>query len=423
VLQNSRCAGAAILRAAAGGLAFLAGVGTAASPATAHDLGFTRTLAVLLPEDRFRVDMQVDLDALALGVPQDTDDAELMAALDAQSEDELEDTVADLRQTFLRRVRVRFDGETFMPEVSFPDAGSARARANNTVLGLTARLAGTIPRGAVELTLQASRAFPPLHITFVDVRAHAVTPERLDEMLRFGPPMGEDANEANAASNDQLGELLGDLVTSRQILQRGDRSAPYPLNRPPPQAGRWEVATQYLRLGFRHILPLGIDHILFVLGLFLLNTSWRPLLVQITAFTAAHTLALALSTYGIVSLSPSIVEPLIALSIAWIALENVVTDELKPWRPAVVFGFGLLHGLGFAGVLAQLGLPPNEYLTALLSFNAGVELGQLTVIALAFVLLGAFRSRRWYRSRITVPLSASIGVIGLYWAFQHVFWP
>ncbi len=378
---------------------------------------------MLLPEGGFRVDMQVDLDALALGVPQDTDDAELMAALDAQSEDELEDTVADLRQTFLRRVRVRFDGETFMPDVSFPDAGSARARANNTVLGLTARLAGTIPRGAVELTLQASRAFPPLHITFVDVRAHAVTPERLDEMLRFGPPVGEDANEANAASNDQLGELLGDLVTSRQILQRGDRSAPYPLNRPPPQAGRWEVATQYLRLGFRHILPLGIDHILFVLGLFLLNTSWRPLLVQITAFTAAHTLALALSTYGIVSLSPSIVEPLIAISIAWIALENVVTDELKPWRPAVVFGFGLLHGLGFAGVLAELGLPPNEYLTALLSFNAGVELGQLTVIALAFVLLGAFRRRRWYRSRITVPLSASIGVIGLYWAFQHVFWP
>jgi len=411
------------VRTAAGVVAVFAAVGTAASPATAHDLGFTRTVAVLLPAGGFRVDMQVDLDALALGVSQDTDDAELMAALDALSADELAQTVTDLRQTFLRRVRVRFDGETFMPEVSFPDAGSARARANNTVLGLTARLAGTIPRGAVELTLQASRAFPPLHITFVDVRAHAVTPERLDEMLRFGPPMGEDANEANAASNDQLGELLGDLVTSRQILQRGDRSAPYPLNRPPPQAGRWEVATQYLRLGFRHILPLGIDHILFVLGLFLLNTSWRPLLVQITAFTAAHTLALALSTYGIVSLSPSIVEPLIALSIAWIALENVVTDELKPWRPAVVFGFGLLHGLGFAGVLAELGLPPNEYLTALLSFNAGVELGQLTVIALAFVLLGAFRRRRWYRSRITVPLSASIGVIGLYWAFQHVFWP
>ncbi len=411
------------MRTAAGVVAVFAAVGTAASPATAHDLGFTRTVAVLLPAGGFRVDMQVDLDALALGVSQDTDDAELMAALDALSADELAQTVTDLRQTFLRRVRVRFDGETFMPEVSFPDAGSARARANNTVLGLTARLAGTIPRGAVELTLQASRAFPPLHITFVDVRAHAVTPERLDEMLRFGPPMGEDANEANAASNDQLGELLGDLVTSRQILQRGDRSAPYPLNRPPPQAGRWEVATQYLRLGFRHILPLGIDHILFVLGLFLLNTSWRPLLVQITAFTAAHTLALALSTYGIVSLSPSIVEPLIALSIAWIALENVVTDELKPWRPAVVFGFGLLHGLGFAGVLAELGLPPNEYLTALLSFNAGVELGQLTVIALAFVLLGAFRRRRWYRSRITVPLSASIGVIGLYWAFQHVFWP
>ena len=156
-----------------------------------------------------------------------------------------------------------------------------------------------------------------------------------------------------------------------------------------------------------------------MLGLFLINTAWRPLLVQVTAFTAAHTLSLALSTYGVVSLSPSIVEPLIALSIAWIAFENVVTDELRPWRPAVVFGFGLLHGLGFAGVLAELGLPPNEYLTALLSFNVGVELGQLTVIALAFVVLGAFRQRRWYRSRITVPLSVIIGLAGLYGAFAR----
>lgn len=418
------CAHTAPLRVTACAVAVLAAVATAASPATAHDLGITRTIAVLLPGGTFRVDMQVDLDALALGVSQDTDDAELMAALNAMSENELEQTVADLRQTFLRRVRVRFDGETFMPEVTFPDAGSERARADNTVLGLTARLAGTIPPGAVELTLQASRAFPPLHITFVDVRTRTVAADRLDEMLRFGSTTEDDANAfpGGDASNDELAERLGNLVTGRQILQRGDRSAPYPLDRPPPQPGRFEVAGQYVGLGFRHILPLGIDHILFVLGLFLLNTAWRPLLVQVTAFTAAHTLALALSTYGVVSLSPSIVEPLIALSIAWIAFENVVTDELKPWRPAVVFGFGLLHGLGFAGVLAELGLPPNEYLTALLSFNVGVELGQLTVIALAFVALGAFGQRPWYRSRVTVPLSLIIGVVGLYWAFERVSW-
>ncbi len=135
----------------------------------------------------------------------------------------------------------------------------------------------------------------------------------------------------------------------------------------------------------------------------------------------AHTLTLGLSTYGVVSLSPAIVEPLIALSIAWIALENVVTDQLQPWRPAVVFGFGLLHGLGFADVLAELGLPRGEYLTALLSFNAGVELGQLAVLVGAFLLIGWFRDRPWYRARVTVPLSLAIGLVGLYWAITRLF--
>ncbi len=403
----------------------------AATTASAHDLGFTRTTVVFLPGNAFRIDMQVDLDALALGVPQDTDDVELMAALDAMSEAELEQTVDDLRQTFLRRARVRFDNETFLPEITFPDRGSDSARRANTVLGLTARLSGLIPAGATELTLQASRAFPPLHVTFVDLRMRTVSPQALDELLRFEEPVtgaapatGADSeSDGNPESDaDSLAaDRFGDLVTMRQILERGDRSDPYPLDRPPPEPSRLDVVGEYLSLGFEHIVPLGLDHILFVLGLFLLNTAWRPLLAQVTAFTAAHTLALGLSTYGVVGLSPSVVEPLIALSITWVAFENVVTDELKPWRPAVVFGFGLLHGLGFAGVLARLGLPRGEFLTALLSFNAGVELGQLAVILIALVVLGALRERLWYRSRVAVPLSIAIGMIGFYWAVERVF--
>jgi hypothetical protein len=141
-------------------------------------------------------------------------------------------------------------------------------------------------------------------------------------------------------------------------------------------------------LGYTHILPKGTDHILFVLGIFLLSTRWRPILAQVTAFTVAHTITLGLTIYGIVSLSPRIVEPLIALSIVYVAVENVVTPELRPWRVALVFAFGLLHGMAFAGVLSQLGLPRTEFLTALLCFNAGVELGQLSVI------LGAFPADR-----------------------------
>ncbi|MBE21812.1 MAG: hypothetical protein CL481_06500 [Acidobacteria bacterium] len=364
--------------------------------------------------------MQVDLDALALGMPQDTDDVQLMGMLDAMSEAELNQTIDDLRQTFLRRVRIRFDNEVFLPKITFPDQNTVAARSTNTMLGLTARMTGLIPTEATNLSLQASRAFPPLHISFVDVRGHQVETDLLNEMLRFnyGTTSGFDENPKSFASDQ-----LGNLVTLRQILERGDRSEIYALDEPPPPPSRLNVIGQYLYLGFEHILPLGLDHMLFVLSLFLLNTSWRPLLAQVTAFTAAHTFTLGLSTYGVVSLSPSLVEPLITLSIAWVAFENVITGELKPWRPAVVFGFGLLHGLGFAGVLAQLGLPPGEYLTALLSFNAGVELGQLAVILAAFLALGVFRHRDWYRPRISVPLSLTIGVIGLYWTITRVFFP
>jgi hypothetical protein len=378
---------------------------------------------VFLDGGALRIEMLADLDALALGVPQTTDNAELLEMLGAMSPQELEDIIERLRQTFLRRVRIRVDGETYLPEVSFPDRGTAEARQAESVLGLRARLTGTLPAGATELSLQASRAFPPVHVSWVDLRERRISSDRLDAMLAAISPLATEYTEELAADDVELGiDPLADFVTLRQIVERGDRSEPYPLDRPPPAPTRWQVMGQYLELGFEHILPLGIDHILFVLGLFLLNTAWRPLLAQVTAFTVAHTLTLALATYDVVSLSPAIVEPLIALSIAWIAFENVMTEELKPWRPAVVFCFGLLHGLGFAGVLSELGLPRGEYLAALLSFNVGVELGQLAVILIAFLAIGWFREREWYRSRVTVPLSVLIGLTGLYWAIQRTFW-
>jgi hypothetical protein len=136
----------------------------------------------------------------------------------------------------------------------------------------------------------------------------------------------------------------------------------------------------------------------------------------------AHTITLALTMYGVVSLSSSIVEPLIALSNVYVAVENVVTSELTPWRPAVVFCFGLLHGMGFAGVLRKIGLPRSEFVTALFSFNLRVECGQLTVILGAFLLLGVpFRNKPWYRKRIVVPGSLVIAVVGLYWFIQRAF--
>ncbi len=183
---------------------------------------------------------------------------------------------------------------------------------------------------------------------------------------------------------------------------------------------RWDVIRQYLLLGYTHILPKGLDHILFVLGIFLLSPKLKTMLMQVTAFTVAHSITLGLTMYGIVSLSPRVVEPLIALSIAYVAIENLVTTELKPWRLALVFSFGLLHGMGFAGVLKGLGLPREDFVTALLTFNLGVEGGQLTVIGAAALCVFWFRTRDWYRRAIVVPASLAIAGVGIYWTITRI---
>ena len=130
------------------------------------------------------------------------------------------------------------------------------------------------------------------------------------------------------------------------------------------------------------------------------------MLLQVSTFTLAHSITLGLTIYGVVSLPARVVEPMIALSIAYVAIENLVTAELKSWRVALVFAFGLLHGMGFAGVLRDLGLPRAQFLTALLTFNLGVEAGQLTVIALAFAAVAYWRANRpAYRRFIVQPVS------------------
>jgi hypothetical protein len=166
----------------------------------------------------------------------------------------------------------------------------------------------------------------------------------------------------------------------------------------------------------------GGDHILFVLGLFFLSLRLRPLLLQISAFTLAHTVTLAAGALGYISIPASIVEPVIAASITWVAVENILSKGVSPWRPLVVFCFGLLHGLGFASVLGEFGLPENAFVPALIGFNVGVELGQLAVIAAAYLLVGyAFGRKPWYRSRIAVPASAIIACIGAWWVVERVF--
>ncbi len=183
-----------------------------------------------------------------------------------------------------------------------------------------------------------------------------------------------------------------------------------------------EIAWTYLQSGFLHIFPYGFDHILFVLCLFLLNSKLKNMLLQATAFTVAHTITLGITAYGLINPPAHLVEPIIALSIMFVALENVISDQLKPSRLIIIFVFGLIHGMGFAGALSEVGLPQKQFFTALICFNVGVEVGQLMILMAAWWLVGKwFSGKSWYRKRIVVPASIAIAVIALYWVIERTF--
>lgn len=179
------------------------------------------------------------------------------------------------------------------------------------------------------------------------------------------------------------------------------------------------VFLRYIGAGVEHIVPLGLDHILFVLGLFFFATQLGPLLWQVTAFTVAHTITLALAATGVVTVPASIVEPLIAATIVFVGIENTLGFGTIKGRTALVFVFGLLHGLGFASVLGDYGIASGRFLYALVGFNIGVEIGQLMVILIAFSLVGWFMSRAWYRKAIAIPVSLIIASIGAYWVVER----
>jgi hypothetical protein len=184
-----------------------------------------------------------------------------------------------------------------------------------------------------------------------------------------------------------------------------------------------ETALLYLKLGYQHILPLGLDHILFVLSLFLLSPMLKPIILQSTAFTLAHTITLGLAMYHIIAPPAKIIEPLISFSIILVALQNIFSVKLKPARVGIVFLFGLVHGLGFASSLSEMGLPQQAYLSSLVMFNLGVEAGQLTVILLAFFLVGKwFGQKQFYRKVVVIPVSLVIILIATYWTVERIFY-
>jgi hypothetical protein len=213
-------------------------------------------------------------------------------------------------------------------------------------------------------------------------------------------------------------EETQDIVTA--FLQDGEPSELIDMSNL-VQMTAWGAFLTYIPVGFEHIVPMGLDHILFVIGLFLLSTHWKPLLWQVSAFTLAHTITLALGMLDILRVPGSIVEPLIALSIVYVAVENITFKTMQWWRPILIFSFGLLHGLGFASVLTEFGLTQQSFVAGLLGFNLGVEFGQLSVIAACFLVVGLWiKHKEVYRKWVVIPGSTLIAATGAFWFFQRV---
>ena len=343
----------------------------------AHELGLTRVGVTFTPDGRYQVDVLVDPESLLAKL-------EILAGQQPSigvPTGELPARISALQHVALARTRLLFDRVRAAPAFEYlPGPPGVPAGTTSTA---TVRLSGDVPSGA--------RRF----------------------QINYGLVLGSYALTLTGASGRQPTTVW---------LAGGQDSEAFDLRDGLVPASRLVTAREYLVLGFEHILPKGVDHILFVVGLFLLSASWRALLLQVTMFTVAHSLTLGLSMYGIVSLPSQVVEPLIALSICYVAVENLFTTDLKPWRAGLVFLFGLLHGLGFAGVLSELGLPRSQFLTALVTFNLGVEAGQLTVIAIAFAVVGWWRRSQAvsYRRWVVVPASLAIAIVGAYWTVTRI---
>jgi hydrogenase/urease accessory protein HupE len=342
----------------------------------AHEIGTTR-VSVVFHEDR-TYSIEIVTDAVSL-----VEKLRAKAGRSGSGDSSpvaLQSALAAFEEQFRDRVQLAFAGA---PPVRPAIATSVSAGADGAIAPTaTIRLSGEVPSDAHDFTWMYGWTFASYAIT---------------------------------VQNTEPG------TASTQWLEGGQSSAPLAITVTASPVDRLATARRYLALGFTHILPKGLDHVLFVLGIYLLSGRPRAVLWQVSAFTVAHSITLGLSMYGVLAVSPRVVEPMIALSIAYVAIENVFLSELKSWRVALVFAFGLLHGLGFAGALKELGLPRSEFVTALLTFNVGVEAGQLAVIAIAFLLVGLHcADRSWYRRRVVVPASAMIACTAVYWTIERL---
>jgi hypothetical protein len=342
-------------------------------------------------EGRYRVEIRASIEALLTGINaqyQDTTQAPTAEEYDHLRVMEAPDLMREFepfRQRMLDAIELRFDDDlaaSTIGNVDIPVPGYTKVPRISVIV-----LEGQVPDGAKSLSFYYPAAFGD----------SAVRVRQVDEVNQQWHWSGwQWIREDRPSDGFSLTEVFSPPTT-------------------------WDIVVEYVTAGFDHIVPRGLDHILFVFGLFLFSMRMRPLLWQVTMFTIAHSITLALAMTELLILPARVVEPLVALSIAYVGIENLWHRKLHKSRLLLVFSFGLLHGLGFASMLSDFGMPDDAFVTALIAFNVGVEFGQLAVLLTAFLTVGLwFGNKPYYRALVVVPGSLLISIIGLYWAWQRL---
>lgn len=379
----------------------------------AHPAGLTAARITINADGQCTVQLTFDVLAAALNdLPERISD-DAMRQLLRGPRSELERRLEAARRRMERQLELRSDGvEQTLTLVGFPTAGEILEESQpNDRLRLPLLM-------RAEFRTVLCRGKHNVQIAFPEVIGSVVLSIETSDREPFSEPL---------AGGQWSASFPVAIAEASLLVDTHNRSNP--TGRPEDQgqasvtsAGDgWSQFGAYLRLGYNHILPRGLDHILFVIGLLLFARSWRALLGQVTAFTVAHTVTLGLAMYGVVRVPGTIVEPLIALSIAAVALDNVLAHRVGAWRVGLIFIFGLVHGLGFAGALQELGLARAEFPRALFGFNLGVELGQLTIVAIGWAALAWLRPRPQYRAWCAVPASICIGLVAVGWTIARLW--
>jgi hypothetical protein len=347
-------------------------------PVEAHEPGTTRVIANFTADRTYTIELT-------------TDAPTLLARLEVARKQPRSSpaTIADYRRGFAalcdeigRHLDASFDGTPVLvaPTCTVDDAVTG-PEPSLASLGVTVRFDGPIPAGASHFTWQYELTYATYALTIVSSDGSA------DETLWL-----EGGQVSPVALLDRLAVPIAHAV----------------------------VAGRSFRLGFTRFLPNGLGQVLFVLGMVLLNRRPSSILWQVGAFTFAHSIALALTRYGLLSLSSSVVQPLIVLSVIYLACDNLVSPELRLSRIMLICLFGLIHGIALADALGPGTLIRSPLPGDLFWFNVGIEAAQLALIVGTCVVVGGWSQRERHRQLVVVPASALMALIGLMWILHPI---